>query len=148
MPRISFNVILLEILIFTFLTSLFLISKSVGIQLPFYLIIKGVYYMAIRKFVILFVSLFIVVSASAATNKSPSKQVKNLVQARSISAKVNINTADISALQAINGIGPKKAEAIVAYRKQNGRFASIEDLTKVKGIGEKRLKKIKQYLMV
>ncbi len=101
--------------------------------------------MFIRKFLILFASLFLIVSASAATNRSTSKQVKNLVQSQSVSAKVNINTADESALEAVNGIGPKKAEAIVAYRKENGRFASIEGLTKVKGIGEKRVEKIGQY---
>lgn len=104
--------------------------------------------MTFRKILILFASLFLVVSASAATKTSGTSRVKNLVQSQSVSAKVNINTADATALEAVNGIGPKKAEAIIAYRQQNGRFASIEDLTKVKGIGEKRLEKISQYLAV
>jgi len=48
---------------------------------------------------------------------------------------VNINTADASAIaQAMTGVGPKKAEAIVAYRKANGAFKNLEDLAKVKGI--------------
>ena len=51
---------------------------------------------------------------------------------------VNINTADASTLaQAINGVGMARAEAIVAYREQNGAFHSVDDLTKVKGIGQK-----------
>ncbi len=104
--------------------------------------------MTFRKIAILFAGLFLVVSASAATKTTNSSHIKNLVQSQTVSAKVNINTADASALEAVNGIGPKKAEAIVAYRKDNGRFASIEDLTKVKGIGEKRLEKIQQSLAV
>ncbi len=104
--------------------------------------------MTFRKIAILFASLFLIVSASAATKTAGSSKVKNLVSSQTVSAKVNINTSDASALEAVNGIGPKKAEAIVAYRQENGKFASIEDLTKVKGIGEKRLEKISQYLMV
>lgn len=61
---------------------------------------------------------------------------------------VNINTADKEQLIALPGIGPKTAEAIVAYRKENGNFKSLEELTKVKGIGDKTLEKIKPYLLV
>jgi competence protein ComEA len=53
-------------------------------------------------------------------------------------APVNVNTADAQALaENIKGIGPKKAQAIVNYRNQYGPFKSIEDLMKVKGIGQK-----------
>ena len=48
---------------------------------------------------------------------------------------VDINTADAKTLDSLNGIGPAKAAAIVAYREQNGPFATIEDLANVKGIG-------------
>ncbi|WP_126455418.1 ComEA family DNA-binding protein [Sulfuriflexus mobilis] len=49
---------------------------------------------------------------------------------------VDINSADaLSLAQAIQGVGQAKAEAIVAYRTKNGRFASVDDLAKVKGIG-------------
>ena len=58
-------------------------------------------------------------------------------------AKVNINTATVEELQTIHGIGQTKAEAIVKYRKKNGKFKSVQDLTNVKGIGEKTVKKIK-----
>jgi len=55
---------------------------------------------------------------------------------------VNINTADAQALSKnIKGIGLKKAAAIVAYREKNGEFKKVEDLTKVKGIGNKLLEK-------
>jgi competence protein ComEA len=58
-------------------------------------------------------------------------------------AKVNINTANADELATLNGIGKAKAEAIVAYRAANGNFAAVEDLTKVKGIGDKIIEKIK-----
>lgn len=52
--------------------------------------------------------------------------------------KVDINTADAATLAAgLNGIGAAKADAIVAYRTENGPFQSVEDLEKVKGIGAK-----------
>lgn len=49
---------------------------------------------------------------------------------------VDINTASVSKLQSLPGIGASKAEAIVEYRNQNGNFKSVEDLKNVKGIGE------------
>lgn len=55
--------------------------------------------------------------------------------------KVNINTADVETIaNAINGIGVKRARAIVAYRQANGAFASVEDIAKVKGISSKFVK--------
>lgn len=50
---------------------------------------------------------------------------------------VNINTADAQALTKLKGIGAKKAEAIVAFRKANGAFKTVDQLADVKGIGEK-----------
>lgn len=52
-------------------------------------------------------------------------------------AAVNINTADAQALTQLKGIGLKKAEAIVAWRKANGNFKTIDQLAEVKGIGSK-----------
>ncbi|HEB98652.1 MAG TPA: helix-hairpin-helix domain-containing protein [Thiotrichales bacterium] len=50
---------------------------------------------------------------------------------------VDINTASAEELaEALQGVGPSKAEAIVAYRKQNGPFRSVDELVEVKGIGE------------
>nr|WP_321465572.1 helix-hairpin-helix domain-containing protein [uncultured Desulfobulbus sp.] len=58
-------------------------------------------------------------------------------------AKININTASAEELATLNGIGSAKAEAIVAYRTEHGKFATVDDLAKVKGIGEKIIEKIK-----
>ena len=52
-------------------------------------------------------------------------------------AKVNVNTASAEELSAgLNGIGAKKAEAIVAYRTENGPFKTADELADVKGIGK------------
>ena len=48
---------------------------------------------------------------------------------------ININTADAQALTKLKGIGAKKADAIIAWRKANGGFKTIEQFTDVKGIG-------------
>ncbi len=58
-------------------------------------------------------------------------------------AKVNINTADAKELATLPGIGQVKAEAIVKYRKDNGKFKNVNDLKGVKGIGDKVVIKIK-----
>lgn len=53
------------------------------------------------------------------------------------SGKIDINSASIEQLQQLKGIGPSKAKAIVEDREQKGRFKRIEDIKRVKGIGEK-----------
>lgn len=66
----------------------------------------------------------------------------------SADGKVNINTADITVLQTIPGIGQTRAEAILAYRKENGSFQSIEDIMKVSGIKNGLFEKMKDYITV
>ncbi|MBD0407981.1 helix-hairpin-helix domain-containing protein [Bacillus sp. 1021] len=63
-------------------------------------------------------------------------------------APVNINTATLDELQAISGVGQKKAEAIIAYREENGRFQTADDLMKVSGFGEKSFERIKTSITV
>ena len=71
-----------------------------------------------------------------------------LFLATSAFAKVNINTADVEELATLTGIGPAKAEAIVQYRNDKGQFKKIEDLTGVKGIGDKIVDKIKPEVTI
>ncbi|AMA72310.1 MULTISPECIES: helix-hairpin-helix domain-containing protein [Aneurinibacillus] len=62
--------------------------------------------------------------------------------------KININTATLEQLQTIPGIGPGKAAAIIQYREENGLFRTVEDLTKVAGIGPKTLEKMRAKISV
>ena len=62
--------------------------------------------------------------------------------------KVNINKATVPDLVKIKGIGQKYAERIVAYRDKNGPFKKIEDITNVKGIGPKKFEAIKNLITV
>ncbi len=56
--------------------------------------------------------------------------------------QISINDADISELENLPGIGPSLAKKIVEYREANGNFKNLEDLKKVKGIGDKLFQKI------
>lgn len=61
---------------------------------------------------------------------------------------ININTADEKELQQIRGVGPVIAGRIVEYRTQNGMFQSIEEIKKVRGIGEKTFEKMRDSITV
>lgn len=66
----------------------------------------------------------------------------------STDAKINLNQADATQLQTLNGIGPKKAEQIIAYRDEQGQFKQIEDLQKVGGIGPKTFEQLRPQICV
>lgn len=51
-------------------------------------------------------------------------------------AQINLNTADKEALMSIDGVGEKRAEAIIAYRDQFGPFKSVDQLVEVQGVGQ------------
>lgn len=61
-------------------------------------------------------------------------------------AKVNINLADAAVLESLPGIGPSLAQRIVDYRQANGRFAQIEDIMEVSGIGPATFDKIQSLI--
>jgi competence protein ComEA len=63
-------------------------------------------------------------------------------------ATVNLNTATVPELDAIKGIGPVKAKAIVDYRSKNGPFKTVDDLKKVSGFGEKTVDKLRKEVAV
>ena len=65
-----------------------------------------------------------------------------------VSGPLNINTATEAQLEALDGIGETKARAIVEYRESHGDFASVEQLTRVDGIGDATLDKIREQICV
>lgn len=62
--------------------------------------------------------------------------------------KININKATSDELQNLPGIGPSKAEAIIAYREDSGLFQTIDDLKLVTGIGDKTFEKLQDQIIV
>ena len=73
---------------------------------------------------------------AGATSKEVSKE-----------GKVNINTATVEELKTLKGVGEKKAEAIIEYRKKNGSFQTKEDLMKVRGIGKKLFESFQERIV-
>ena len=65
-----------------------------------------------------------------------------------VSGPLNINTATEAQLEVLDGIGETKARAIVEYRESRGDFASVEQLTRVDGIGDATLDKIREQICV
>lgn len=63
-------------------------------------------------------------------------------------SKININTADEKSMESIPGVGPATAKKIVDYRTKQGKFASIEDIKNVSGIGDKKFESMKDFISV
>lgn len=72
------------------------------------------------------------------------------IEANSINtnSKVNINTATQTELELLTGIGPSIASKIISYRKENGKFKTIEDIKNVPGIGEAKFASIQEQITV
>ena len=85
-------------------------------------------------------------------NKNNSVKIPGLQQNNNFNANasgsviVDINSANAKQLEAVKGIGSVTAKRIIDYRKQHGRFNSVEDLKNVKGIGDKTLEKIRSQI--
>ena len=60
--------------------------------------------------------------------------------------KVDINTADAATLESLSGIGEAKAKAIIEYREKSDKFKNLNDLSKVPGIGDATLEKVKSHV--
>ncbi|HZQ86044.1 MAG TPA: helix-hairpin-helix domain-containing protein [Acidimicrobiales bacterium] len=78
----------------------------------------------------------------------PSAGVGSGAGGASADAPVNLNSATLEQLDALPGVGPATAQAILDYRKQHGRFRSVDDLLEVGGIGPSKLEKLRQRVKV
>ena len=67
---------------------------------------------------------------------------------RPLIQKVILNSASQKELESLPGIGPITARRIILYREQNGRFQAIQELMNIKGIGEKTIQKLSNYLIL
>jgi len=90
-----------------------------------------------------FYSFCIVLSSFAAE-----KPAKVALEKPVLTGKININSATVEQLEMLPRIGTKTAQSIIEYRTQNGPFKRVEDLTNVKGIGEKTLEELKSYIIL
>ena len=63
-----------------------------------------------------------------------------------LSIPININTAKVEELDILPGVGPKMAQAIVDFREAHGKFSTLEDLQKVKGLGPRKFAAIRPHL--
>ena len=100
-------------------------------------------------------ALSLLLSSGADAAGKPMPTNKAVVTAASVGKagatmqKVNINTADAAAIdQALINVGPSKAAAIVAYRKEHGAFRSADQLAEVKGIGLKTVEKNRERIVI
>ena len=91
--------------------------------------------LAFRLFSFLCVGLSLLAATGSPKKKPPTKPV-------------NINTATSEELQQVPGIGPATAEKILQMRKSYGAFKSVDDLLAIRGLGPKRLEKMRKYLTV
>lgn len=66
----------------------------------------------------------------------------------SIISKININTAGVNQLINLPGVGEKTALNIIEWRNKNGKFTSVYQLLEIRGIGNAKLEKIKQYIFI
>ena len=79
-------------------------------------------------------------TANKADITAPEDQTQN--------GKINLNTATVSQLSYIPGVGEVTAQRIVEYREKNGPFVVIEDLDNVEGIGAKKVEQLSAYLYI
>ena len=106
------------------------------------------------SFFILFIALsgmllFIPSNDTFASEKKAAPEKKSAPEKKAQpQGKVNINTASVEELSTLKGIGEKTAKRIIEYRKKEGPFKTSEDIMKVKGIGEKKFKGIKDHITV
>lgn len=75
-------------------------------------------------------------------------EVNNCVENEKSSNKVNINTASIDELMTLNGVGESKADNIIKFREENGRFKKIEEIKEVSGIGDALYENIKDDITI
>lgn len=102
-----------------------------------------------ERLALLFVAALLILGAviNHSLKKNPAwLKTLEIKEATSKPLIVDINSAREEDLKALPGIGPVIAASIVSYRSLNGPFKTIDDLAKIKGIGPKKLSRMREYL--
>lgn len=85
-------------------------------------------------------------SVDTVTTDSTANEKEEKADQNTEKEQININTADEEALKSLPGIGSAYAKRILIYREENDGFETIEELTEIKGIAQKRLDKLKPFI--
>ena len=105
--------------------------------------------MKLSKLLTVLIALALCGTLSMLLSSSPAEQTTNTSRKKSVlSGKVNINTATLEQLEMLPRIGTKTAQSIIEYRTQNGLFEKADDLTKVRGIGEKTVEELQNFIIL
>jgi len=103
--------------------------------------------MSKKELIILAISICILISLNIVNYIRREHQKQNYtLLVEEIKVQMSINEAAMSELMNLPGIGPSIAQRIVEYREMNGEFKKLEDVKKVKGIGDKLFQKILPYI--
>ena len=97
---------------------------------------------------VLFVTLLFVLIVSPAIAQDNNDEAAQTNETLASMQQVNINEADADTLVTLKGIGKDRALKIIEYREQNGPFQKLEDIMKVKGIGQKIFEQNKEFITI
>lgn len=101
------------------------------------------------KNIISLLAAFVLVFGTVSSFAEEPAESQDDAQVLAIVEQVNINEADVTALAtALQFVGQKRAEAIVAWREVNGNFTSVEQLLEIKGIGEATLERNRDRILL
>ena len=103
--------------------------------------------MRLSKLLTVFIALILCGGLSMLISSSPAEHTTKASRKKpALSGKVNLNTATLEQLEMLPRIGTKTAQSIIEYRTQNGLFEKAEDLIKVRGIGEKTVEELHDFI--
>ena len=101
-----------------------------------------------RNLLMLCLPVALLVHGGSVTTHSAPPAAERPAAGPAAAAPVDVNTADETDLTAVPGIGKSLARRIIEFREKNGPFTRVDDLLKVRGIGEKSIEKLRPYVTV
>lgn len=99
-----------------------------------------------RLIFLAFIGLLIILGFALEKSYGKTEESQHAAVRKTVEFPIDVNSASYESLLEIPGIGPAKAKAIIQYREQNGPFVTVDDLTKVSGIGKVTVQRIAPYV--